>query len=87
MNYHVPVTDDAVAEAVNKMMPSKNLKSIKDFQVHYLPNQEFVMGLYLASKAKNDKVPHRVFRNQADVLSTFWRGEIGAADRVNVKES
>ena len=85
-NYHVPVTDDAVAEAVNKMMPSKNLKAIKDFGVHYLPNQEFVLGLYLASKAKNDKVPPRVFRGQADVLSAFWRGEIGATDRVHVKE-
>lgn len=87
MNYHVPVTDDAVAEAVQKMLPSKNLKSIKDFNVHYLPNQEFVLGLYLASALKNDKVPHRVFRSQADVLSAFWRGEIGATDRVHVKES
>jgi len=87
MNYHVPVTDESVAEAVNKMMPSKNLKSIKDFNVHYLPNQEFVLGLYLASKAKNDKVQPRVFRSQADVLSAFWRGEIGATDRVNVRES
>jgi len=87
MNYHVPVTDAAVAEAVQKMLPSRNLKSIKDFNVHYLPNQEFVLGLYLASALKNDKVPHRVFRSPADVISSFQRGEIGATDRVHVKES
>jgi len=41
----------------------------------------------LASALKNDKVPHRVFRSPADVISSFQRGEIGATDRVHVKES
>jgi hypothetical protein len=86
MNYHVPVTDDAVKDAVEKMMPSKNLKSVKDFKVHYLPNQEFVMGLYLASHAKNDKVPTRVFASREAAVAAYKRGEIGASDRVTVKD-
>ncbi len=86
MNYHVPSTDEAISDAVNKMLPSKNLKSVKDFKVHYLPNQEFVMGLYLASHAKNDKVPPRVFASREAAISAYKRGEINASDRVVVRD-
>jgi transposase len=68
------------------MMPSKNLHSIKDFKVHYLPNQEFVMGLHLASTAKNDKVPTRVFVSTQAAVDAYKRGEIGASDKVIVKD-
>lgn len=86
MQYHVPVTDEAAREAAERMMPSRNLFSVKDFKVHYLPNQEFVMGLYLASTAKNSKIPPRVFAGARDALAAYRRGEIGAADRITVRD-
>jgi DNA-directed RNA polymerase beta subunit len=84
MNYHVPVTEEAVKEAREKMLPSVNLKSTRDFGVHYLPRNEFLMGLYLASNSKNDKPP-RVFRSKADVIAAYQRGDIDIHDKVVVK--
>lgn len=83
MNYHVPVSDEAVKDAVEKMMPSRNLKAVRDFKVHYLPRHEFMMGLYLASKAKNANKP-RLFRSRADVTAAYQRGDIGIGDKVIV---
>ena len=81
MNYHVPVSDDAVKDAIEKMMPSRNLKAVRDFKVHYLPRHEFMMGLYLASKLKQKGKP-RVFRSKADVVAAYQRGDIGVDEKV-----
>lgn len=80
-NYHVPVLDEAVKEVIEKMMPSKNLKAVRDFQVHYLPRNEFMLGLYLASSSDR-KGGKRVFRSKADAVSAYQRGEIEVGDRV-----
>lgn len=84
MNYHVPVDQEAVQEAIHKMMPSKNLRSTRDFKVHYLPKNEFLMGLYLGSSDKS-KRGARVFRSKRDVIEAFHRGEISANDPVVIK--
>jgi DNA-directed RNA polymerase beta subunit len=85
MNYHVPVTDEAVKDAVEKMMPSRNLKAVSDFKVHYLPKNEFLLGLHLASTSKDDKKPVRIFRSKKDVLDAYTRGEINPSDKVQVR--
>jgi DNA-directed RNA polymerase beta subunit len=81
MNYHVPATDEAVQEAIERMMPSRNLRSTRDFKVHYVPRMEFMLGLYLASTSKNDK-PTRIFRERKDVMNAYAKGEIGLGDKV-----
>jgi DNA-directed RNA polymerase beta' subunit len=83
MNYHVPVDDAAVKDAVEKMMPSKNLKSVRSFGVHYLPEEEFMMGAYLASANKSKAQP-RVFKSRKDVIAAYQRGDIGVNDPVVV---
>jgi len=85
MNYHVPVTDAAVKDAIERMMPSRNLKAVRDFRVHYLPKNEFLLGLYLASTAKAKK-EKRVFRSRGDVIAAYQRGELSVGDPVVVKE-
>jgi DNA-directed RNA polymerase subunit beta' len=84
MNYHVPVSDEAVEEAIEKMLPSKNLRSASHFGVHYVPRHEFLMGLYLASRGKSKK-PMRVFRSKEDVARAYQRGEIGLNDPISVR--
>lgn len=81
MNYHVPVSDEAVKDAVEKMMPSRNLHSVRDFKVHYLPRHEFMMGLYLASRPNRDGKT-RVFRDKKDVIAAYQRGDISLKDKV-----
>jgi hypothetical protein len=84
LNYHVPVTDEAVQDAVSKMLPSKNLWAARDFKVHYLPRNEFLMGLYLASSTRKKGEP-RVFRSRTDAVAAYKRGELGVSDRIIVK--
>jgi len=83
MNYHVPATEDAVKDAVNKMLPSKNLRAVRDFDVHYYPRQEFLLGLHLASTAKKKGVKY--FRSKQDAIEAYKRGEIGIDDQVEFK--
>lgn len=83
MNYHPAVSDEAIKEAVNKMMPSKNLMSVLQFKPHYLPSQEFLYGLYLAGKTVNKKV-RRTFASKEDALKAFHRGEIDIGDPVSI---
>ena len=86
MNFHVPVSDDAVKDAVEKMLPSKNLFSIRDFQVHQLPSNEFSAGLYEGSTAKKKGATEQVFRTTKDVVAAWRSGELDASDPVVVLE-
>lgn len=83
MNYHVPVSEGAVTEAIAKMLPSHNLRTPSTFKVHYLPQQEYLHGLYLATHKKSDK-PTRTFASEKDVVDAYMRGEISANDSVVV---
>lgn len=75
MNYHVPVSDGAVKDALEKMLPSKNLLAAKNFRVHQLPQNEYQGGLYQASADKGEKA-ERYFDTKADMLRAVRRGEI-----------
>jgi DNA-directed RNA polymerase beta' subunit len=83
MNYHVPATEEALKDAINKMMPSRNLRAVRDFDVHYYPRQEFLLGLHLASTAKKKGVKY--FRSKADAIAAYKRGEIGIDDQVEFR--
>ena len=87
MQFHVPTTDEAVAEAYDRLLPSKNLLSPADFKspVH-VPSQEYLGGLYHASAARKDKARPRVFARKADLAGAVARGEVDADDPVEVLE-
>lgn len=82
MNFHVPATEEAVQDAINKMLPSRNLRAVKDFDVHYYPRQEFLLGLNLASTAKKKGVKY--FRSKADAIAAYKRGELGVDDQIEI---
>ena len=71
----VPASEAAVKEAREKMMPSKNLFSIKDYGAHYKPPHEDVHGLFIASSEKGDNKPVK-FNNAYEVEMALKRGEI-----------
>lgn len=50
MQLHVPATEGARVEALEKMLPSKNLFSPRTMTPMMLPQQESVFGLFAASK-------------------------------------
>jgi DNA-directed RNA polymerase subunit beta' len=83
MQYHVPATTEAVRDAYEKMLPSRNLLSAAAFKVHNLPSREYAAGLYAASSMKSDKRP-RVFATKADALAAYRRGEINVDQPVEI---
>jgi len=84
MNYSVPVSEDAVREAIDKMMPSRNLFSTRDFGVHMMPRQEYLHGLFAATRRIREDRPTRTFASKQDVLRSLRRGEIGVDDPVEI---
>lgn len=84
MNFHVPASDKAVREAVEKMMPSKNLFSLTDLRKpRFVPNMEMTLGLAKLT-APASKAKPRVFVTVQDAIRAYRRGEIGANDPVSV---
>lgn len=82
MNYHVPASEQARQEALDKMLPSRNLLSLTDFDVHYVPTQEFLLGLYQATKGT--KGPVLRYRSKQDVINAFERGELSPEQLVDI---
>ena len=75
MTFHVPVSRKAVNEALEKMLPSKNLLSPATLKAQMLPNEEYAQGLFFATSPK--KEPAVQFRTKADMLRALNAGEIG----------
>lgn len=86
MQYHVPSTEKAAKEAIDKMLPSKNLLSASAFKAHYLPNKDYQSGAYLATSRRDEKSKPRVYRNKKDAISAYRRGEINADTPVHIVE-
>lgn len=84
MNFHVPVSEQAKSEAIDRMLPSRNLLSPADFQtpVHG-PINEMVGGLYYSTTARNHR-PATRFRSVQDALNALHRGDISAGDLVDI---
>lgn len=86
MQYHVPSTEEAAKEAVEKMLPSKNLFATANFKAHYVPNKDYQTGVYLASSKMNNRSKPRVYRNKKDALAAYRRGEIDVDTPVHIVE-
>jgi DNA-directed RNA polymerase subunit beta len=86
MQYHVPSTDAAAKEAVEKMLPSRNLFSTANFKAHYVPNKDYQTGLYVASSRVNQKTKPRVYQSKKDALAAYRRGEISVDTPVHIVE-
>lgn len=86
MNFHVPASDGAVKDAVEKMLPSKNLLAVRNFRVHQVPANEFAGGLFHATSATDAARPEQVFRTLADLKEAFHDGRVNADTRVVVLE-
>lgn len=74
-SYTVPVSDQAVQEAIDKMMPDKHLISGRRNEPNFIPSQEYAEGLYYASKEPRRQQPVRFASEQA-MKEAYKRGEI-----------
>lgn len=86
VNIHVPASDKAAKQALDKMLPSKNLFSLTDLKsVRYKPEKEQISGLWALTRGRTRK-PTRVFQTKAEATAAYRNGEIGPNDPVEIIE-
>lgn len=84
MTFYVPVSNRAVKESVEKMLPSKNLLAARNYTAHYLPQEEIVLGTYLASRP--GKGPAKMFNTKQEAILAYKRGLIDLNDNIQILE-
>jgi DNA-directed RNA polymerase beta subunit/DNA-directed RNA polymerase beta' subunit len=85
MQFHAITDPDARKEALEKLLPSRNLFSVARLdRAHYLPSQEYVGGLYETSARIEKDKPPVTFATIKDALAARAAGEIGVGRRVRI---
>lgn len=79
--FHVPVTDEGIADAV-RIMPSNNLLNPKGGEPMYVPTKEMALGVYLGSEKPKGR--SKEYATSRDAIQAYRRGEIGANQRVRL---
>lgn len=86
MNAHVPSSDKAVQQALNKMLPSKNLTSLTDLSSpRHTPSKEQIFGLYALTKGMDNTKQVKVFNSVSEAKQAYARGEIGPNDPIEIR--
>ena len=87
VNIHVPASEKAAKQALEKMLPSKNLFSLTDMKsVRYKPEKEQISGLWALTRGKTRK-PTRYFSSKSEAIAAYRNGEIGPNDPIEIKEA
>lgn len=85
VNIHVPISDAAVKDVQEKMLPSKNLLAIKNKKIFAQPSQEFILGLSNLSQP-NKKKSVSIFQDKNDALASYHRREIDLDTPIEVPD-
>ena len=86
MTVHVPGTSGAVKDVVEKLMPSRQVLSIRDNKnVVNTLKQDYLLPLYLASTAKPSEQTY-VFNTKQEALNALKSGRIKYTDDIIVRE-
>lgn len=83
MNLHVPSMDESVAEAYEKLLPSKMLFSIRDHdKVVPALKHEQVLGMFAAQRRKSGA--SYTFATEADALEAIRKGRVKLSDDIEI---
>jgi DNA-directed RNA polymerase subunit beta' len=86
MAVHVPLSEEAQAEARVLMLASNNILAPKDGKPIVTPSQDMVLGnYYLTKEAKGEKGEGSYFSNFDEVMLAYENGYIGLHTRIAVK--
>lgn len=83
-NVHVPVSDAAVREVYEKMLPQQNLLSVRKHSIQYPLEKEYRQGIYLASRMKSDKAERTVDSIQ-EAVRMYNNNEIDIDTPIEIK--
>jgi hypothetical protein len=84
-NISAPANDDAKEEIKEKMLPSKNLLSVRSFSPMFVPSNESALGLYQLSTEDKKNKPLE-FNSEEDALKAFHNGQAHPGDRIVIKK-
>lgn len=83
-NFHVPVSDKAMEQAKQKMLPSKNLFSLTDLRsIRHAPTMEMTLGLYWLTRGMTNK-PVQRFATLRDAQAAYTEGKIALNDPIEI---
>ena len=85
MAIHVPASEGARKEIIEKLMPGNQLLDVGRFKAQFMPRQEFSLGLWYASRAAKNKKGKR-YDNMQDVIRDFKTGKLNIDDVVDIAE-
>ena len=84
VNMHVPASDEAVREAHERLMPSKQLFTPRDAdKVMPLPKQEHILGMHNA-KLRPSRQTH-FFNTEDEAVAAIERGDVPLRDEVQIR--
>jgi len=84
-SFTVPVSSEAVDQAINKMMPDKNLVSSRFGKAAYKLSNEYSQGLYYATKKPSEKQVS-VFNTVGEAIRAYNSGKLAIDDPVTILE-
>lgn len=89
MGVFLPLSQKAIEEVKNRMMPYQNLLKPSDGSPIVLPNKEMALGCYYLTtidshNAKKDE-ELKIFADEEEVLNTFHLGNVSLREPVRVK--
>lgn len=84
-NVSAPAGDDAKEEIKEKMLPSKNILSVRGFNPIYTPSNEAALGLFQMSTENKEGKPIE-YPSEAAVIADFHNGKLHVGDRVVIKK-
>ena len=84
-NVHIPVTDAAVREVYQKMLPQDNLLTVRKGTPAFPVEKEYRQGVYLASRMKGDK-PVKVFDTRAEAILAYNNNEIDIDTPIDIRK-
>lgn len=84
MRVHVPSSQAAITDVLNKMLPSRNLLAASSLKAHKFIQNEYLLGLYLASFPKSKRKAKKVFESREDAIKAFNRGDVDISDTIEI---
>ena len=85
MAVHVPLSEEAQAEARLLMLGASNILHPKDGEPVVTPAQDMVLGNYYLTMEEEDEDEGRVFRNSNEALMEYERGDLKLHTRIALR--
>jgi DNA-directed RNA polymerase subunit beta len=84
MAVHLPITEAAIKEARDKMMPSQNLLNPTNNSFMMDLKHEMQLGIYYMTANKENNVPVKKFRTLRELTEAYERGDVHTYDPVEL---